>query len=72
MILRAGKMPVNWKNAGAQKMLELYIAAFVFLGIPLLVIAGAVFVERRDRLSGYPLEQQENWGSQDIDHRNTR
>jgi hypothetical protein len=48
-------------------MLELFLAAFIFLGVPLIVLAYMAFVKSQE--PNDPLEDISNWGSHDIDHR---
>jgi hypothetical protein len=50
-----------------RKMLELFLAAFIFLGIPLLTLAYMAFVKSKEGPD--PLEDIQNWGSHDVDSR---
>lgn len=58
---------------GRKKMFELAIAAAIFLGCPLAIFVYVAIVNWHERMAdqftGYPLEQKDNWGSQDIDPR---
>ena len=67
-------MPVNKvkqeKCRKGKKMLELLIALFIFIGLPLLTLAYMAFIKSQEPID--PLEDLENWGSQDIDHRKTK
>lgn len=49
-------------------MLELAIAAFIFIGLPLATIFYMAFIKSQEKGID-PLEDLENWGSQDKDHR---
>ncbi len=48
-------------------MLELSLAAFIFLGVPLLVLGYMAFVKSQEPSD--PLEDLKNWGSHDVDRR---
>jgi len=48
-------------------MLELGIAAFIFLGCPILILVYVAFIKSQE--PNDPLEDISNWGSHDIDHR---
>lgn len=50
-----------------KKMLELSLAAFIFLGVPLLVLGYMAFVKSQEPSD--PLEDLKNWGSHDVDRR---
>jgi hypothetical protein len=51
-------------------MFELTIAGLILIGFPAAIVIYVALVHWREHLTGYPLEQPENWGSQDIDRRN--
>ena len=55
---------------GRIKMFELTIAGLILIGFPAAIVIYVALVHWREHLTGYPLEQPENWGSQDIDRRN--
>jgi hypothetical protein len=48
-------------------MLELFLAIFIFIGIPLLLLCYMAFVKSQEPVD--PLEDLKNWGSQDVDRR---
>jgi hypothetical protein len=50
-------------------MFELTIAGLILIGFPAAIVIYVALVHWQERLTAYPLEQPENWGSQDIDRR---
>lgn len=49
-------------------MLELALAVFIFIGIPLILVGYMAFVKSQEGTTD-PLEDLKNWGSQDKDPR---